>query len=735
MSWFLRQTIKTKLSTVGLFIIAVVLVQSVLTWNAVQRDQETFRAQSALQADVTTATRAIEALTTMESAYRGYLLTGDESFVQSFRVEQERLDGFADQLTRTQAGGPDQPGLWRTFRDRAKDWQDKAAQPGLTLRRSVNDGTADFSEVAAYVTEGTGQRLFDQARAAYQQALDGANVALSTLAHDTVEAGGRVEWVIAVTLLLVLIACLLAIILLDRSIAQPLELAVDRANTLAEGSLDVEAFPEVMKMRGTTFRPLVGEGEIARLARALNATIDTFTTVDVQARAIAAGRISDPVLEERVPGELGESLSLMTDNLRHFAALARAVSEGDLTAEGGPVREGDELASIARTMTLNLRAIAENVRSVIQQVSDGAEALADGAEESADLSASVARAVADIKDSIARQATASDDVAGRVEDIAGEVDTTRGALHTAIEASMAATALGNTGRAQVDEVTDAMQAIRSAIEAVADAVSRLESQSRRVGEMVDLIRSVAEQTNLLALNASIEAARAGDAGRGFAVVAAEVKSLSEKAAASTAQIDAIVEQMHEGVDQAGRLMGEGRRQIDHGSQAVARAGVAFNDIADGMEAASGRIERVEEAVARIEASAVTIRARTEELVAGAAGNSSAIEEVAAASEETATTAEETGATAQQLAASGRQLQAAIDRLRLGDAPGGDERLVHPMGASPPPRSIFDDERPATGARASGVRALGPRPAADPDGSSDTAATPHGSAVPGEGRAG
>ena len=68
-------------------------------------------------------------------------------------------------------------------------------------------------------------------------------------------------------------------------------------------------------------------------------------------------------------------------------------------------------------------------------------------------------------------------------------------------------------------------------------------RAHRIGEAVNLIRSVAEQTNLLALNATIEAARAGNAGKGFAVVAAEVKQLANQTAAATHEIASQVHQI------------------------------------------------------------------------------------------------------------------------------------------------------------------------------------------------
>ncbi|WP_233788099.1 methyl-accepting chemotaxis protein, partial [Pseudomonas yangonensis] len=84
------------------------------------------------------------------------------------------------------------------------------------------------------------------------------------------------------------------------------------------------------------------------------------------------------------------------------------------------------------------------------------------------------------------------------------------------------------------------------IASTAEVIWRLESDSGRIGKVLEVIRGIAEQTNLLALKAAIEAARAGEKGRGFAVVADEVRHLAQRTAEATAEINQIIDTVQTG---------------------------------------------------------------------------------------------------------------------------------------------------------------------------------------------
>lgn len=91
---------------------------------------------------------------------------------------------------------------------------------------------------------------------------------------------------------------------------------------------------------------------------------------------------------------------------------------------------------------------------------------------------------------------------------------------------------------QLARTTEVLRGAVHDAQSTNEGIKGLATAAQKIGDVIELIRSIAGQTNLLALNATIEAARAGEAGRGFAVVASEVKSLAVQTAKATEEISA-----------------------------------------------------------------------------------------------------------------------------------------------------------------------------------------------------
>ena len=113
-----------------------------------------------------------------------------------------------------------------------------------------------------------------------------------------------------------------------------------------------------------------------------------------------------------------------------------------------------------------------------------------------------------------------------------------------------------------------MQEIRESVEDAAGKMQELGESSKRIGNIVEVIRQISEQTSLLALNASIEAAHAGEHGRGFAVVADEVSSLARRVGQSAKDIEALIQTIKEQTADAVQSMQLGTREVEGGTALV-----------------------------------------------------------------------------------------------------------------------------------------------------------------------
>ncbi|PUA28217.1 MAG: chemotaxis protein [Cellvibrio sp. 79] len=182
---------------------------------------------------------------------------------------------------------------------------------------------------------------------------------------------------------------------------------------------------------------------------------------------------------------------------------------------------------------------------------------------------------------------ATDQVSAAITEMSATVQEVAGNASGAADAAQSADNNARQGLSVMDNTLDAINQLSHEVNHVGAAMTQLESDTLRIGSVLDVIKSVAEQTNLLALNAAIEAARAGDQGRGFAVVADEVRSLAKRTQDSTAEIQQIIEAVQQGAAKAMTAMKISQEKTGVTLEMAGQAGQAINQITQSISAILG----------------------------------------------------------------------------------------------------------------------------------------------------
>lgn len=310
--------------------------------------------------------------------------------------------------------------------------------------------------------------------------------------------------------------------------------------------------------------------------------------------------------------------------LNRMVGLMGNVANGDLR-EVSNIDTKDEIGILAKSineMVLSLRKTVSNIIAAAESVSAASQQISASTEEIAGSSNSQASSAQTMNELFKELSTAINSVAHSAEQ--------------ASELSNKTLSVAQDGTKVVDTSIDGMSRVNQ-------QMSKLEEDSNRIGEIIEVIDEIADQTNLLALNAAIEAARAGDQGRGFAVVADEVRKLAERSSEATKQITTIIKGMQENTLQCADAVTEGVVLSQ-------KTGEAFELIVSMVNDSANKVTE--------------IAAASEEQAAQSSEVLSAIESISAATEEAAASSEETASAAQSLAQLAENLNSSVSTFKI-----------------------------------------------------------------------
>ncbi len=207
-----------------------------------------------------------------------------------------------------------------------------------------------------------------------------------------------------------------------------------------------------------------------------------------------------------------------------------------------------------------------------------------------------------------------DEVAGSLQDLARMADEAQAesqAMQEALQRVAAIRQAAQDNAAIAMRVGGSIEELVVRVETGTAVIERLARQSEQIEVVLTVIHGIAEQTNLLALNAAIEAARAGESGRGFAVVADEVRALASKTQQSTGDIQAHIEALQKGAQEAVGAIGQAAQQANQGLAALRESDLVQQSMQAAVEEVHGAINAATLAAAHQAEGAGAVRGRVE----------------------------------------------------------------------------------------------------------------------------
>ena len=417
-----------------------------------------------------------------ETGFRGFLVTGTESFLEPYNAGIKALETHLTEIKRHLADDTTNLQRVNQVEALAAEWREKAVEPALAVRQEMNQHTTRFKDIVAPIIKGAGKKLMDEMQQLLTQFIEAEKELLKQRQAESANTANITLYTTLYGALLAIIIGLLLIILLTRSIMRVVNKIVDSSSAVSTAAEEISQGNLNLSQR--TEQQAASLQQTAASMEEMTGTVQQNTdnakqasqlAINARDRAQQGGEVVGTAIAAM--GEINNSSKKVSDIIGVIDEIAFQTNLLALNAAVEAARAGEQgrgfavVATEVRSLAQRSAAAAKEIKSLIQdslnKVKEGTQLV----DQSGSTLEEIVIAVKKASDVIIEIAAASEEQTGGIQQV-------------------------NKAIMQLDEITQQNAAL---VEEAAAASESMKEQAQQLKEHIGFFKTKSEKEDLAAI--------------------------------------------------------------------------------------------------------------------------------------------------------------------------------------------------------------------------------------------